>query len=93
MANPVAILFDSSKHNIVFGTSPKMKDSVIVDLPPNQFKNPPYVLVTPSWKTGAGVPETICDVTTTRFTLISANKAPDYVVYWVAIGDKPDVKP
>ena len=55
------------------------------------FKAPPAVVVTPFWNgsaSGVAYAETLTSVSADKFTVVSANSAPDYFVSWMAIGQR-----
>jgi hypothetical protein len=58
---------------------------------PTPFNQVPNVVISQHWdkqhqQVGGG--ETIDEITTTGFTVISGNSAPNYYIEWIAISDE-----
>jgi len=71
------------------GSVRKTVGSVRVNFP-SPFKHIPIVILTPHWigqGQGVGYVETLSDVSTTGFTLVSGNAANNYYVMWLAVAN------
>lgn len=71
------------------GSVRKTTGSVRVTFP-SAFKHIPIVILTPHWigqGSEVGHVETLSDVSTTGFTLVSGNAADNYYVMWLAVAN------
>ncbi|AGA28446.1 H-type lectin domain-containing protein [Singulisphaera acidiphila] len=58
---------------------------------PRAFAHPPVVTISPYWAgqgQEVGHTDTLSSVTTTGFTVVSANQAANYYVMWLAVANK-----
>ncbi|MGH3546239.1 MAG: H-type lectin domain-containing protein [Mycobacteriales bacterium] len=76
---------------IIHGKSPKPQGGKMTISFPQPFNQIPHVVVTPHWEKqdqGVGNVETISEISTKDFTVVSGNHAANYFLQWIAVSDE-----